>query len=120
MLGKEEIRKTNRTAFRSSLLAPACFGSDGMGFNAGSELNVNAITGLAFLNTDVAASFAAITWMVIEWSRVRQPKFVGLLTGAVAGLATITPAAGYVSLPAAVIIGTGSGIVCYLARSFEK
>jgi ammonium transporter, Amt family len=85
------------------------------GFNAGSALNVNAITGLAFLNTDVAASFAAITWMIIEWSRVRQPKFVGLLTGAVAGLATITPAAGYVSLPSAVIIGIASGFVCYLA-----
>src|ERR1035438_633544 len=85
------------------------------GFNAGSALNVNAITGLAFLNTDVAASFAAITWLVIEWSLQRKPKFVGLLTGAVAGLATITPAAGFVSLPAAVAIGIASGFVCYLA-----
>jgi len=85
------------------------------GFNAGSSLNVNAITGLAFLNTDVAASFAAITWMVIEWSLQRRPKFVGLLTGAVAGLATITPAAGYVSLPSAVVIGIAAGLVCYLA-----
>ena len=85
------------------------------GFNAGSELNVNAITGLAFLNTDVAASFAAITWMVVEWSFQRRPKFVGLLTGAVAGLAAITPAAGYVSLPSAVVIGIAAGSVCYLA-----
>jgi Amt family ammonium transporter len=85
------------------------------GFNAGSALDVNAITGLAFLNTDVAASFAAITWLVIEWSMAKKPKFVGLLTGAVAGLATITPAAGFVSLPSAVIIGIASGIVCYLA-----
>jgi Amt family ammonium transporter len=85
------------------------------GFNAGSELDVNAITGLAFLNTDVAASFAAITWMVIEWSAQRRPKFVGLLTGAVAGLATITPAAGYVSLPSAAIIGIAAGLICYLA-----
>jgi len=85
------------------------------GFNAGSELDVNAITGLAFLNTDVAASFAAITWLVVEWSRQRKPKFVGLLTGAVAGLATITPAAGFVSLPSAVIIGIAAGLVCYFA-----
>lgn len=85
------------------------------GFNAGSALDVNAVTGLAFLNTDVAASFAAITWLAIEWSRVRKPKFVGLLTGAVAGLATITPAAGYVSLPAACMIGIIAGGVCYLA-----
>ncbi len=85
------------------------------GFNAGSALDVNSITGLAFLNTDVAASFAAITWLIIEWSMAKKPKFVGLLTGAVAGLATITPAAGFVSLPSAVMIGIASGIVCYLA-----
>ncbi len=85
------------------------------GFNAGSELNVDSVTGLAFLNTDVAASFAAITWLIIEWSLVKKPKFVGLLTGAVAGLATITPAAGFVSLTSAVIIGIASGAVCYLA-----
>lgn len=85
------------------------------GFNAGSALDVNAVTGLAFLNTDVAASFAAITWLVIEWFTAKKPKFVGLLTGAVAGLATITPAAGFVSLPSAVIIGIASGMVCYLA-----
>jgi len=90
------------------------------GFNAGSALNVNAITGLAFLNTDVAASFAATVWLIIEWSLVKKPKFVGLLTGAVAGLATITPAAGYVSLPAAVMIGTASGIVCYIAVHFKN
>ena len=85
------------------------------GFNAGSELDVNAITGLAFLNTDVAASFAAIVWLTIEWSVQRKPKFVGLLTGAVAGLATITPAAGFVSLPSAALIGIAAGVVCYLA-----
>jgi len=90
------------------------------GFNAGSELDVNAITGLAFLNTDVAASFAAITWLVIEWRATKKPKFVGLLTGAVAGLATITPAAGFVSLPSAVIIGIASGAVCYLAVNLKN
>lgn len=90
------------------------------GFNAGSALNVNAITGLAFLNTDVAASFAAITWLVIEWSMSKKPKFVGLLTGAVAGLATVTPAAGYVSLPYAALIGILSGFVCYIAVDFKN
>jgi len=90
------------------------------GFNAGSELDVDAITGQAFINTDVAASFAAITWLIIEWSLVKKPKFVGLLTGAVAGLATITPAAGYVSLNSAVMIGIASGFVCYLAVHFKN
>ncbi len=90
------------------------------GFNAGSELDVDAVTGLAFVNTDVAASFAAITWLLIEWSSAKKPKFVGLLTGAVAGLATITPAAGFVSLPSAVIIGIASGGVCYWAVGLKN
>src|SRR6266704_803147 len=66
------------------------------GFNAGSELKVDYITSLAFLNTDLAASFAAVTWLFVEWRAARKPHFVGLLTGAVAGLACITPAAGFV------------------------
>ena len=90
------------------------------GFNAGSELQVDAITGLAFLNTDCAASFAAITWLAIAWSIEKKPKFVGLLTGAVAGLATITPCAGYVSTPMAIVIGITSGVVCYLAVSLKN
>lgn len=85
------------------------------GFNAGSELAVDEVTTLAFLNTDVAASFAAITWLIIEWSIVKRPKFVGLLTGAVAGLATITPAAGFVPIWAAMLIGIAAGAICYLA-----
>ena len=90
------------------------------GFNAGSELDVDAVSTLAFLNTDVAASFAAITWLVIEWSREGKPKFVGLLTGAVAGLATITPAAGFVPLWAAMLIGIAAGAVCYLAVQLKN
>ena len=91
------------------------------GFNAGSALDVNAVTGLAFLNTDIAASFAAVTWLIIEWTRgAKQPKFVGLLTGAVAGLATVTPAAGYISLPYAAVIGVAASIVCYIAVDFKN
>ncbi len=90
------------------------------GFNAGSELQVDAITCLAFLNTDVAASFAAISWLVLEWSRVRKPRFVGLLTGAVAGLATITPAAGFVPTWGAAVIGITAGIVCYWAVELKN
>ncbi len=85
------------------------------GFNAGSEFRVDAVTASAFLNTDIAASFAAITWMIVEWMTTRKPKFLGLLTGAVAGLATITPAAGYVSPTAAVMIGIIAGLVCFMA-----
>jgi len=90
------------------------------GFNAGSELAVDNITTLAFLNTDVAASFAAITWLIIEWTLTGKPKFIGLLTGAVAGLATITPAAGFVPLWAAMIIGIAAGAVCYIAVHYKN
>jgi Amt family ammonium transporter len=85
------------------------------GFNAGSEFKVNSVTAVAFLNTDVAASFAAIAWLAMGWWQEKRPTFVGLLTGAVAGLATITPAAGYVSPLSAVIIGIVAGNVCYFA-----
>ncbi len=90
------------------------------GFNAGSELLVDTITVTAFINTDIAASCAAIMWMLLEWSLVKKPKFVGLLTGAVAGLATITPAAGFVSPGSAAIIGLSAGIVCYAAVSLKN
>lgn len=90
------------------------------GFNAGSQLQVDSITIQAFVNTDIAASFAAITWLIIEWSREKKPKFVGLLTGSIAGLATITPAAGFVPLWAAAIIGIAAGAVCYLAVNLKN
>ena len=90
------------------------------GFNAGSEFRVDAVTAVAFLNTDIAASFAAIVWLAIDWNRASKPKFLGLLTGAVAGLATITPAAGYVSPTTAVIIGCVAGAVCYAAVALKN
>jgi Amt family ammonium transporter len=90
------------------------------GFNAGSEFRVDSVTAVAFLNTDVAASFAAVAWLLIDWKTAGKPKFLGLLTGAVAGLATITPAAGYVSPASAALIGTVSGIVCYYAVALKN
>ncbi len=90
------------------------------GFNAGSQLKVDEITALAFLNTDIAASIAGLTWLFIAWFIEKKPKFVGLLTGAVAGLVAITPAAGYVSIAGAVSIGFLAGIVCYLAVSWKN
>jgi ammonium transporter, Amt family len=90
------------------------------GFNAGSELRVDAVTGLAFLNTDIAASFAGPVWMLLAWIIEKKPKFLGLLTGAVAGLATITPCAGYVTPTSAAIIGILAGTVCYFAVNLKN
>lgn len=85
------------------------------GFNGGSALGANGIAATAFVNTDIAGSFAMITWLLISWMHEKKPTMVGVLTGAVAGLATITPAAGYVQPWAAVIIGILSSIVCFIA-----
>jgi Amt family ammonium transporter len=90
------------------------------GFNAGSEFRVDSVTAVAFLNTDVAASFAAVTWLVVGWWQEKRPTFVGLLTGAVAGLATITPAAGYVSPVTSMIIGIVAGVICYFAVALKN
>ena len=90
------------------------------GFNAGSEFRVDSVTAVAFLNTDLAASFAAIVWLALDWKLTRKPRFLGLLTGAVGGLATITPAAGYVSPLAAVLIGSAAGAVCYGAVALKN
>ena len=90
------------------------------GFNAGSELKVDAVTGLAFLNTDIAASFAGPVWMLLAWIFEKKPKFLGFLTGAVAGLATITPCAGFVTPSSAAIIGIIAGVVCYGAVNLKN
>ena len=90
------------------------------GFNAGSEFRVDSVTAVAFLNTDLAASFAAIAWLGMDWMTTKRPKFLGLLTGAVAGLATITPAAGYVSPATACLIGIVSGVVCFYAVALKN
>ena len=90
------------------------------GFNAGSEFRVDSVTAIAFLNTDIAASFAAIVWLGLDAYYAKRPKFLGLLTGAVAGLATITPAAGYVSPVTAIIIGCAAGAVCYGAVALKN
>jgi ammonium transporter, Amt family len=90
------------------------------GFNAGSEMKVDSVTTVAFANTDIAASIAALTWLFIAWIFEKKPKFIGLLTGAVAGLVAITPAAGYVSIGGAVTIGFLAGMICYVAVGIKN
>lgn len=85
------------------------------GFNGGSALAANGVAATAFVNTDIAGSVAMIVWLLISWIHEKKPTMVGVLTGAVAGLATITPAAGYVQPWSAAIIGLLASVVCYLA-----
>jgi Amt family ammonium transporter len=88
------------------------------GFNAGSALAADGIASLAFVNTNTAAAAAALAWMFLSW-RHRVPSVLGIATGAVAGLVAITPAAGFVTPLASVLIGIGAGLVCYYALLFR-
>jgi ammonium transporter, Amt family len=90
------------------------------GFNAGSALTSGADAGMAMLVTHLAAAVASLTWMTIEWSRFGKPSLIGTVTGTVAGLATITPASGYVGPMGAVIIGLVSGALCYAMVQIVK
>ena len=83
------------------------------GFNAGSALGANALAVKAFLTTQLAAAAAAMGWLLVEWKRGGRPTALGIASGAVAGLVSITPAAGYVEPIWAVVIGFIGGIVCY-------
>lgn len=83
------------------------------GFNGGSALAADGAAGMAITVTHISAAVATLTWMGIEWSSHGKPTLVGAATGAIAGLATITPASGFVGPTGAVIIGLLAGIICY-------
>ncbi len=85
------------------------------GFNAGSALSSGALAASAFISTHAAASAATIAWIAVEWIHRGKPTMFGAATGAIAGLATITPAAGFVGPVPALFIGLAAGIVCYFA-----
>jgi Amt family ammonium transporter len=85
------------------------------GFNAGSALAANGLSGVAFINTNTAAASASLSWMFTEWLYSKKPTLLGIASGAVAGLVAITPAAGFVNIIGAIIIGIVAGIVPYFA-----
>jgi Amt family ammonium transporter len=90
------------------------------GFNAGSAVAANALAGAAMLNTQVATAAAALAWMFCEWIVIKKPSLLGILSGAIAGLVAVTPAAGFVNPTGALIIGILSGIGCYVAAVHIK
>jgi len=85
------------------------------GFNAGSALNAGGLATSAFAATHFSASAAALSWALCEWYQKGKPSVLGAASGLVAGLATITPASGFVSVPSALLIGLAAGATCYLA-----
>jgi len=90
------------------------------GFNAGSALAANGDAGMAMLVTHIGAASGSLAWMFMEWSRHGKPSVLGIVTGMVAGLGTITPASGYVGPVGALIIGLSAGVVCYTATAYIK
>lgn len=90
------------------------------GFNAGSALGANDIAVAAFATTHVATAAAAVSWLIVEWMYHGKPTLLGAASGAVAGLVAITPAAGFVTVMSAVIIGLVGGVICFLAVALVK
>jgi Amt family ammonium transporter len=90
------------------------------GFNGGSAGNAGSVATVALVNTQLAAATGMLAWMTVEWIRRHKPSGVGIATGAVAGLAAITPASGYVPAWAALVIGVAAGILCYGAVELKS
>lgn len=90
------------------------------GFNAGSALAVNSVAVNAFIVTNTAAAAAGLSWSLLEWIRNGKPTVFGIVTGCIAGLATVTPASGFISMGSAVIIGIVASIICFIAIAVIK
>lgn len=90
------------------------------GFNAGSQLAADGVAGSAFLVTNTSAAMGALAWMGAEWAVTRKPTVLGLASGVVAGLVAITPAAGFVNMPASLVIGCLAGLLGYISVSKLK
>ena len=119
-VGKRNVQDSGAHNVPFVALGAALLWFGWFGFNAGSELAVDGITAVAFINTQIAAAFAAITWLLLAWHYDGKPSFVEMLIGMIAGLATITPAAGFVSPQSAMLIGVAAGAACYFAVVFRK
>ena len=89
------------------------------GFNAGSALTSGGLASVAFVTTNTATASAAMSWLLVEWIQRGKPTALGAVSGAVAGLVAITPAAGFVSPLSSIIIGIGAGIFCYIAVNLK-
>ncbi len=110
--GKEPFHPHNLTM---TILGASILWVGWFGFNAGSALAAGDISTLAFFTTQVAAGAAALSWVIAEWVIQGKPTTLGAASGAVAGLVAVTPAAGFVSPVAAILIGLVAGVICYLA-----
>ena len=119
-LGKRRVSEPEPHNIPFVALGTALLWFGWFGFNAGSALAVNEITTLAFINTQIGGAFGGVTWMILEWQLKKKPTLVGFCVGVVAGLATITPAAGFVTPQSAMVIGILAGSIPYAAVAFRQ
>jgi Amt family ammonium transporter len=113
------VRETEPHDVTMTVLGAGLLWFGWFGFNAGSALAANGVAALALVTTNTAAAMAALTWVTISWLHKGTPSVLGAALGAVAGLVAITPAAGYVSPAAAILIGGGVAVVCYGAAQLR-
>lgn len=90
------------------------------GFNAGSAVAANTDAGMAMLATHISAAAASLVWMFLEWIRYGKPSVLGIVTGMVAGLGSVTPASGFIGPLGGLVIGVSAGVICFIATNFIK
>lgn len=121
VLGKSVM--TNQSSSNNlvlSMLGASLLWIGWFGFNAGSTISANALSGMAFLVTNTAAATAGLAWILLEWMVKGKPSVVGALSGFVAGLVAITPGAGFVDFGASIVFGIAAVIFCFFAVAFMK
>ncbi|BDZ69370.1 ammonium transporter [Methanobacterium ferruginis] len=120
LLGKRKEVKLLPHNLGYSVIGAALLWFGWFGFNAGSALAADGLAGQAFINTNTATAAAMISWVIIDYLKTGKPTVLGAITGAVAGLVAITPAAGFVTVQGAIIIGLVTSVVSYLSISYLK
>jgi Amt family ammonium transporter len=115
--GKEALAPHSLTM---SMIGASLLWVGWFGFNAGSNLEANGTTALAFVNTMVATAAAGLSWMLVEWLLKGKPSLLGLITGAVAGLVAVTPASGLAGPMGSIVLGLAAGAVCFFFCSTVK
>jgi len=120
MLGKRRERAIMPSNLTLVITGAGLLWFGWFGFNAGSALAASGLAGAAFINTNTATAVAALSWMIVEWMHSGKPTVLGLASGAVGGLVAITPAAGFVNISGAIIIGIAAGVIPFFAVAKMK
>jgi Amt family ammonium transporter len=120
LLGKRKDTRLLPHHLGYSVVGAALLWFGWFGFNAGSALTAGGLAGSAFLVTNIAAAAGMISWVIIDYLKTGKPTVLGAISGAIAGLVAITPAAGFVTVPAAIIIGLITSVISYAAIAYLK